>query len=195
MTQIQQIAATFVADMPNLNNLNPSRDRQRRGQRPRRADAGRQPAEYQERRRTTCSAGRTPPIRRCRSPDNILSSGFYTQINAAVSALSSQRRRGHHRRRRWRSPVERPRHLAVFRLHVAAAVRHQRPGRADRRRQHGPDRPAGQRAIPSPHRAALHHRILYARPDARPGDARIDVRFPGQRPEFRWPGAGHRRPA
>jgi flagellar hook-associated protein 3 FlgL len=88
MTQIQQIAATFVADMPKLNNALPTETDSVA------ADA---------RQALTQLAGLldtrdgnnyvfggqdtgNPPVP---SPDNILSSSFYTQMNSAVSNLSA----------------------------------------------------------------------------------------------------------
>jgi flagellar hook-associated protein 3 FlgL len=88
MTQIQQIAATFVSDIPKLNGLNPSA-----------VDS----IAANARSALTQVAGlldtkngdvyvfggqdtSNPPVP---APDSILSSGFYSQINAAVSALSS----------------------------------------------------------------------------------------------------------
>lgn len=88
MTQIQQIAASFTADIPDLNGLNPSE-----------ADSiaanARQALQQVAGLLDTTDAGtyvfggqdsQNPPVP---SPDNILSSGFYSQINAAVSALSA----------------------------------------------------------------------------------------------------------
>lgn len=88
MTQIQQIASTFVADIPNLNGLNPSE-----------VDSIASNARSALQQLTgllDTTDGNTyvfggadsenPPVP---NPDNILSSGFYTQINAAVSALGT----------------------------------------------------------------------------------------------------------
>jgi len=88
MTQIQQVASTFVADIPNLNDLNASK-----------VDS----IASNARAALTQVAGlldttngnsyvfggqdtANPPVP---APDNILSSGFYTQINTAVSSLST----------------------------------------------------------------------------------------------------------
>ena len=68
MTQLQQIAATFVSDIPNLNGLNPVGGRQRRRQRPGRTDAGRRSVEYEERRRLRLRRAGHVPIRRCPRP-------------------------------------------------------------------------------------------------------------------------------
>ena len=88
MTQIQQIAATFVADMPNLNGVS--------SQEVDSVAANAQQALTQVANLLDTQDGdnyvfggqdsRNPPVP---SPDDILSSGFYTQINAAVSALSA----------------------------------------------------------------------------------------------------------
>jgi flagellar hook-associated protein 3 FlgL len=88
MTQIQQIAATFVSDMPNLNTLDSSEvdsvaanARQALSQVASLLDT--QDGD------NYVFAGQdssNPPVP---SPEGILSSGFYTQINAAVSALST----------------------------------------------------------------------------------------------------------
>jgi flagellar hook-associated protein 3 FlgL len=87
MTQIQQIAATFANDIPNLNGLDPSEVDSTAAQ----ANAAlQQVADLLN----TQDAGNylfagqdtaNPPVP---SGDSILSSGFYTQINAAVSGLS-----------------------------------------------------------------------------------------------------------
>ena len=88
MTQIQQIAATFVSTIPNLNGLNPSRIDS--------VAADARAALTQVAGLLNTKNGDTyvfggqdtanPPVP---APDSILSSGFYTQINAAVSALST----------------------------------------------------------------------------------------------------------
>jgi flagellar hook-associated protein 3 FlgL len=88
MTQIQQIAATFAADIPNLNNLNSSEVDS--------VAANAQQALTQVADLLDTQDGDSyvfggqdtsnPPVP---SPGDILSSGFYTQINAAVSGLSS----------------------------------------------------------------------------------------------------------
>ena len=88
MTQIQQIAASFTAVIPNLNGLNPSE-----------ADsiaANARQALTQVANLLDTKDGDTyvfggqdsqnPPVP---SPDSILSSGFYLQINAAVTSLSA----------------------------------------------------------------------------------------------------------
>ena len=88
MTQVQQIAATFVSDIPNLNGLQPSEIDSVAAQA---RSALQQVADLLN----TKDAGNyvfagqdsgNPPVP---SGDTILSSGFYTQINAAVSTLSS----------------------------------------------------------------------------------------------------------
>ena len=88
MTQIQQIAAQFVADMPKLNNANPTETDSVA------ADA-RQALTQVAGLLDTQDGGSyvfggqdtgNPPVP---SPDNILSSGFYTQINATVANLSA----------------------------------------------------------------------------------------------------------
>jgi flagellar hook-associated protein 3 FlgL len=88
MTQIQQIAASFVADIPNLNGLDSSEVDSIAAQ----ANAALQQVagllDTQDG-NTYVFGGQdstNPPVP---SPDSILSSGFYTQINAAVSSLSS----------------------------------------------------------------------------------------------------------
>jgi flagellar hook-associated protein 3 FlgL len=88
MTQIQQIAASFVAAIPNLNGLSPTEVDSIAAQ----ANAAlQQVAGLLDTKdgNNYVFGGQdsdNPPVP---SPDNILSSGFYTQINAAVSSLSS----------------------------------------------------------------------------------------------------------
>jgi flagellar hook-associated protein 3 FlgL len=88
MTQLQQIAAKFAADIPNLNGLNPSEiDNIAADAR----DDLVQMANILNTRNGSVYvfAGEdtsNPPVP---SGDNILTSGFYTQINTAVSALAS----------------------------------------------------------------------------------------------------------
>jgi flagellar hook-associated protein 3 FlgL len=88
MTQIQQIAATFVADMPKLNSVTASEIDNTA------ADARSALTDVANLLDTT--NGNTyvfggldssnPPVP---DPNNILSSGFYTQINTAVSTLTT----------------------------------------------------------------------------------------------------------
>ena len=88
MTQIQQIAATFVSDMPNLNGVS--------SQEVDSIAANAQQALTQVANLLDTQDGdnyvfggqdsSNPPVP---SPNDILSSGFYTKINAAVSALSA----------------------------------------------------------------------------------------------------------
>lgn len=88
MKQIQQIAATFASDIPNLNGLNPSEVDSIAAQ----ANGALQ--QVADLLNTTDGNSyvfggqdsANPPIP---SPENILSSGFYTQIHATVSGLSS----------------------------------------------------------------------------------------------------------
>lgn len=88
MKQIQQIAATFAGDMPNLNGLNPSEADSIASQ----ANAALQ--QVTDLLNTKDGSNYVfggqdssdPPVP---SPDAILSSGFYTQINSAVAALST----------------------------------------------------------------------------------------------------------
>jgi len=88
MTQIQQIAATFAGDIPNLNGLNPSEIDSVAAQ----ANAALQQVADLLNTRDGSSYvfggqdSANPPVP---SSANILSSGFYTQINTAVSALST----------------------------------------------------------------------------------------------------------
>jgi flagellin-like hook-associated protein FlgL len=88
MTQIQQIASNFVADIPNLNGLNPSEVDSIAAQ----ANAALQQVagllDTQDGSNYVFGGqdSANPPVP---SPNDILSSGFYTQINAAVSALST----------------------------------------------------------------------------------------------------------
>ena len=88
MTQIQQIASTFAADIPNLNGLDPSEVDSVAAQ----ANAALQEVagllDTQDGSSYVFGGqdSANPPVP---SPDDILSSGFYTQINAAVSALST----------------------------------------------------------------------------------------------------------
>jgi flagellar hook-associated protein 3 FlgL len=88
MTQIQQIAATFVSDMPKLSNLTPSavdtvaaNARQALTQVANLLDT-KQGDTYVFSGQDTAN----PPVP---SPDQILQSQFYTQINNAVSGLST----------------------------------------------------------------------------------------------------------
>lgn len=87
MAQAQQVAAAFVADLPNLNGLNPSGiDNIAVSARAALA----QVANLLDTKNgdTYVFAGQdsaNPPVP---SPDGILSSGFYTQVNAAVATLS-----------------------------------------------------------------------------------------------------------
>ncbi|HBK06414.1 MAG TPA: hypothetical protein DDZ81_11200 [Acetobacteraceae bacterium] len=88
MTQIQQIAATFTATIPNLNGLNPSEVDS--------VAANARSALTQLAGLLDTQNGQVyvfggqdsgnPPVP---NPDSILTSGFYTQINSAVSALST----------------------------------------------------------------------------------------------------------
>jgi flagellar hook-associated protein 3 FlgL len=88
MTQIQQIAATFVADMPKLNSVTANEIDSTA------ADARSSLTDVANLLDST--DGNTyvfggldtanPPVP---DPDNILSSGFYTQINGAVSTLTT----------------------------------------------------------------------------------------------------------
>jgi flagellar hook-associated protein 3 FlgL len=88
MTQIQQIAATFASDMPNLNNVN--------SQEVDSIAANARQALTQLANLLDTQDGNNyvfggqdssnPPVP---SPNDILSSGFFTQINAAVTALSA----------------------------------------------------------------------------------------------------------
>jgi flagellar hook-associated protein 3 FlgL len=88
MTQIQQIAANFVADIPNLSGLYPSEIDSIAAQ----ANAALQQVAglLDTKDGSNYVFGgqdsANPPVP---SPDGILSSGFYTQINVAVSALSA----------------------------------------------------------------------------------------------------------
>jgi flagellar hook-associated protein 3 FlgL len=88
MTQIQQIASTFFSDIPNLNGLNASEVDSVASQ----ANAAlQQVADLLNTQDGTnyVFAGQdtgNPPVP---SGDNILSSGFYIQINAAVAGLSA----------------------------------------------------------------------------------------------------------
>ena len=87
MTRIQQIAAAFTADIPNLNGLNSSEiDNVAANAR----DALAQVADLLDTKNGNVYVfggqdTSNPPVP---DPDNILSSGFYSQINQAVSALS-----------------------------------------------------------------------------------------------------------
>jgi flagellar hook-associated protein 3 FlgL len=88
MSQLQQIAATFVAAIPNLNGLNASQvDSVAANAR----SALQQVASLLDTRsgNTYVFGGQdsaNPPVP---SPDTVLSSGFYTQINTAVAGLST----------------------------------------------------------------------------------------------------------
>ena len=88
MTQIQQIAATFVADIPNLNGLESTEVDSVAAQ----ANAAlQQVADLLDTQDGSSYVfggqdSANPPVP---SPDNILTSGFYTQINAAVAGLST----------------------------------------------------------------------------------------------------------
>jgi flagellin-like hook-associated protein FlgL len=88
MTQLQQIAATFVADMPNLTSTNSQEVSSIASQ----AQSALQQVagllDTQDGSVYVFGGQDTanPPVP---SPDSILTSGFYTQINAAVSGLSA----------------------------------------------------------------------------------------------------------
>ena len=88
MTQIQQIASTFVADIPDLNDVDSSEVDSIAAQ----ANSALQEVagllDTQDGSSYVFGGqdSANPPVP---SPDDILSSGFYTQINAAVSALST----------------------------------------------------------------------------------------------------------
>jgi flagellar hook-associated protein 3 FlgL len=88
MTQIQQIAATFASDIPNLNGLNPSEvDNVAANAR----TALKQVADLLDTKNGNVYVfggqdTANPPVP---APEDILSSGFYSQINAAVSTLST----------------------------------------------------------------------------------------------------------
>jgi flagellin-like hook-associated protein FlgL len=88
MTQLQQIAATFVADMPKLNSTTAQNVDSIAAQA---RDALAQVAGLLDTKSGDVHvfAGQdsaNPPVP---SPDSILTSGFYTQINVAISALST----------------------------------------------------------------------------------------------------------
>jgi flagellar hook-associated protein 3 FlgL len=88
MTQIQQIAATFVAAIPNLNGLNASEVDSTAAQ----ANAAlKQVADLLNTQDAGnyVFAGQDTANAPVPSGDSILSSGFYTQINAAVAGLST----------------------------------------------------------------------------------------------------------
>lgn len=88
MTQLQQIAAKFVSDIPNLNGLNPSEVDSVA------ADARSALTQVADLLNTKNGDvyvfggqdSANPPVP---ASDSILSSGFYTQINAAVSGLAA----------------------------------------------------------------------------------------------------------
>lgn len=88
MTQLQSIASTFAADANNLNNLNPAEvDNIAANAR----DALTQVAGLLDTKDGNVYVfggqdSANPPVP---SPDNIVSSGFYTQINSAVSGLAT----------------------------------------------------------------------------------------------------------
>lgn len=88
MTQIQQIAATFAADIPNLNGLNSSEVDSVAAQA---KDALRQVADLLNTKdgNNYVFSGQDSANPAVPSGDDILSSGFYTQISAAVSGLST----------------------------------------------------------------------------------------------------------
>jgi flagellar hook-associated protein 3 FlgL len=88
MTQIQSVAATFLADTNDLNGVNPSEVDS--------IAANAQSALQQvaglldtQDGSSYVFAGQDTANAPVPSPDNILSSGFYTQINAAVTSLST----------------------------------------------------------------------------------------------------------
>jgi flagellar hook-associated protein 3 FlgL len=88
MTQVQQIAATFVSAIPNLNGLNPSEiDSVAANARSALTQlAGVLDTKYGNAYVFGGQDSSNPPVPQ---PNDILSGGFYTQVNAAVSALSS----------------------------------------------------------------------------------------------------------
>lgn len=88
MTQIQQIASTFAADIPNLNGLNASEVDSIAAQARTALQEVAGLLDTQDGSNYVFGGqdSANPPVP---SPDDILSSGFYTQINAAVAGLSA----------------------------------------------------------------------------------------------------------
>ncbi len=88
MTQIQQIAATFTADIPNLNGLNPSEvDSVAANARSALTQlAGLLDTQNGQNYVFGGQDSANPPVP---NPDSILTSGFYTQIDTAVSGLAT----------------------------------------------------------------------------------------------------------
>ncbi len=179
MTQIQQIAATFVSDMPNLNNLN--------SQEVDSIAANARQALTQVVNLLDTQNGNNyifggqdssnPPVP---SPNDILTSGFYTQINAAVSALSSNGAAATTSATlliagsnvTGTSPFSA--YMSQPTPAIGAPIVETGEGGT------GTNRIVGEREFRRRIQGNVNHRIVYARPAARLGDGRIDVQLAGQ---------------
>ncbi len=187
MTQLQQIASTFAADMPTLTAGNAQEVDSIASQA---QTALLQVAGLLD----TQDAGiyvfggqdtSNPPVP---SPDSHPDLRLLHPDQRRGFRPVGQRRRRHRRDDAGDRRFERHRDLAVFRLHVPAGRRHRPAGRADRRRHDRDHRPAGERQFQRRIHRDIHHRILYARPDARAGHHRLPdaARRPTIRTSPRW---------
>ena len=122
MTQLQSIASSFYAQLPNLNGLSATEVDSM-------AASARQALTEVAGLLDTQDGGvyvfggqdtGNPPVP---DPDQIDSSGFYTQIAAAVAGLSAQRRGGHRGLHPGDRQRQHARHVAVLGLPVAVAGR------------------------------------------------------------------------
>ena len=194
MTQIQQIAATFADDIPNLNGLDIVRRRQHRGPGQRRAAAGRRPAEHPGRQQLCVCRPGQQPIRRSRPAT--------TSCPRASTPRSTPpwpgcRPTGRPRppRRRWRSPASNATGTSPFSAYLsqpaasisAPVVQTGEGGTV----QTGLLASANSVAVSSGTRTPTtgsYMRDLMMRA----GDAGVAVQFPDQRSGFAAPRAEHR---
>ena len=188
MTQIQQIAATFVSDMPNLNGVS--------SQEVDSIAANAQQALTQVANLLDTQDGdnyvfggqdsSNPPVP---SPNDILSSGFYTKINAAVSALSANGVAA-----TTSATLSIAGSNATGTSPFSAYMSQTTPAISTPIVETG-EGGTGTNGIVSEREfrrrinGNVDHRILYARPSARLGDDRFDVQLSGQRSRLRCAGA------
>jgi hypothetical protein len=177
MTQIQQIAATFVADMPKLNKITPTEIDS--------VAANARTALSQLANLLNTKQGNTyvfsgqdtanPPVP---SPDQILQSPFFTQINTAVSTLSTN---GAAATTAQTLAIAGPSGTSPFSTYMS-----QSPPAIK-----APVVQTGQGATMRRRVQRFHHGVLYARPDARPGHSRFHVELAGDRSQLHRARAGH----